>query len=102
MSVDYQTIGVALGSSAVGALAVGKLAVAMLKREVARVDDAIDRMDHFETELQAIKLAMVRDIPTKDDHNQVLARLDKLDAVLTEMRDMVIRQDERGKIHDKG
>lgn len=102
MSPDYQTIGIAIGSAVAGAGIVWKLAVAMLKREVTRVDSAIDRMDHLEAELQAIKLAMVRDIPTKDDHNQVLARLDKLDAVLTEMRDMVIRQDERGKIHDKG
>ena len=66
------------------------------------VDAAIGKVEAFETKLQTFELAMGRDIPTKDDHAQVLARLDKLDAVLTEMRDMVIRQDERGKIHDKG
>lgn len=98
MSVDYQTIGVAIGSSIVGAGVGGKIAVALLKREVSRMDATVARVDNLETKLQGIELNIAGNLMTKDDADQLNARLDALVATLDKVKDMVTRLDEREKV----
>lgn len=60
-----------------------------------------ERIEGLEASVAAINLAMARDLPSKEDVAQLTMRLDGLDKVLSQVRDMVIRLDERGKIHDR-
>lgn len=98
MSVDLQAVGTAVGSAIVGAGIGGKIAVALLKREVARVDAAIERVDGLETKVQGIELNIAADLMTKGDMAQVISRLDKMDESLDKLKDMVARMEEREKV----
>lgn len=103
MSPDYQTIGVAIGSAIVGAGFGGKIAVALLKREVARVDAAVERVNECEQKLQRIELTIAGDLMTREDAAKLEAQLVKLGETLGVVKDMVLRQDEREKIrHGQG
>lgn len=66
--------------------------------ERKRLDSAISSLS---TRINGIELSMVRDMPSKEDVEKLGERLDKLVTTLTEVRDMVVRQDERSKTHDR-
>lgn len=66
--------------------------------ERKRIDTAIGSLS---TRINGIELSMVRDMPSKEDVDKLGERLDQLVATLTEVRDMVVRQDERSRIHDR-
>lgn len=51
--------------------------------------------------VNGIELSMVKDMPSKEDVEKLGVRLDRLEATLSEVRDMVVRLDERGKVHDR-
>lgn len=51
--------------------------------------------------VHGIELSMVKDMPSKEDVEKLGVRLDRLEATLSEVRDMVVRLDERGKVHDR-
>ena len=70
----------------------GAIALLLLKR-------ALGRMDTVESRVQAMELSMARDIPNKEDFAQLSSRLDRLDGTLSQVRDMVIRLEERGNVH---
>lgn len=57
------------------------------------------RINSLENKVQSLELVMARDMPSKEDVEKVWERLDRLDNTLSQVRDMVLRLDERGKIH---
>jgi len=69
----------------------------ILYRMNRSLDGREARSERLEGRVQAIELSIARDMPNKEDVNQLVGRLDKLDATLGEVRDMVIRFDEREK-----
>lgn len=58
---------------------------------------AVGRVDRIEEKVQAIELAMVKELPSKEDFSQMTSRLDRVETLLQQVRDMTIRQDERSK-----
>lgn len=51
--------------------------------------------------VNGIELSVVRDMPSKEDVEKLGERLDRLDNTLSQVREMVVRLDERGKMHDR-
>jgi hypothetical protein len=88
-----QWFGTILGSLAV-------LLVTWNRQERKERDKAIElRMSGLEGSIQSIKLAMAGDIPTKEDLAEVSQRLGRLEGTLGQVRDLVIRLEERGNVH---
>lgn len=71
-------------------LAVYRMNRGMDKREA--------RLDEIEGKVHGIELAMAGELPSKEDVNQLNARLDALAATLDKVKDMVTRLDEREKV----
>lgn len=68
-------------------------------REKDKARDA--KIDSIASRQQALELQISKDLATKDDLERFSDRLEALSKTMTEIRDMVIRLDERGKPHDK-
>jgi hypothetical protein len=81
--------------------------LAVLVYRINRGQDQRDgRVTSLEAKVHAIELAIAGDLASKDDVSglanredvsKVSDRLDKLDELMRQVRDMVIRLDERGK-----
>jgi hypothetical protein len=52
--------------------------------------------------MASLELKIVGDLPGKDDYAKLTLRLDSLDDKMGQIRDMVIRLEERGKTHTEG
>jgi hypothetical protein len=59
------------------------------------------KIDSLNQKVVALELQMVKDLASREDVEALVSRLDTMDKTLTQVRDMVIRMDERGKIHDR-
>jgi hypothetical protein len=58
-------------------------------------------VDAIATKVIALELTMSRELATKADLDPVWTRIEELAKTMGEIRDMVVRLDERSKIHDK-
>jgi hypothetical protein len=74
---------------------------ALLTFAVYRINRGQEARDRWQTDtegrVRSLELAIVRDLPSKEDFSGLSQRLDRLDDTLKQVRDMVIRLDERGK-----
>ena len=70
-----------LGNIGGGILGGGGLAWWLIRRAVGRVDA-------IEGKVQALELAMVKELPSKEDFNQMTNRLDRVEVLLQQVRDM--------------
>lgn len=79
------------------------IVAALLGLAVYRINESQksreQRVDRIEERTHALELTVVRDFPNKEDFAGLSSRLDKLNDLFQEVRDMVIRLDERGKPH---
>lgn len=83
------------GNIAAGVAGGGGLAWWLIKQAVGRM---VARVDELEKKVQGIELNIAGDLMTKDDADQLNARLDALVATLDKVKDMVTRLDEREKV----
>lgn len=73
----------------------------MLNGAREREKDKDKKFSDLSSKVAGLELSMARELATKEDVAALGVRLDNLAATLGTIRDMVIRQDERGKSHDK-
>lgn len=59
------------------------------------------KVDSLATKVIALELTMSRELATKADLDPVWTRIEDLAKTMSEIKDMVVRLDERSKIHDK-
>lgn len=83
------------GNIAGGIAGGGTLAWWLIRQAVSRM---VTRVDDLEKKVQTIELNIAGDLMTKDDADQLGARLDSLAATLDKVKDMVTRLDEREKV----
>jgi vacuolar-type H+-ATPase subunit C/Vma6 len=60
-----------------------------------------DKVNKIAEKVGALELQMVKELASREDVEALVTRIDSMDKTLTQVRDMVIRMDERGKIHDR-
>lgn len=86
------------GNIAAGIAGGGGFAWWVMRQVAAKL---VARLEAVETKVQGIELSIAGELPNKDDMSQLLARMERLEATLGEVRDMsrdmAIRFDEREK-----
>lgn len=75
----------------IGAAVVAGLAIWMVQRSATRVDAMEER-------IHSIELRMVQELPSKSDLAAIASQVQTIQNTMTEVRDWMIRMDEREKV----
>lgn len=74
------------------------LALWLVKRSAGKVDELERKAANQGERLHQIELQMARDMPTKEDFTELKRQVESVVATMGEVRDMVIRLDERERV----